>query len=110
MQLGSVGLAVDAPTLGRSLGPWPTARGQPLTGGPRIPLGLCVRAKHFSVSTQKEPPWLAPKKTLVGMIGTQNPPGWHGRHPKPPWLAPKTLLVGAVGMIGDPVTPSFVKY
>ena len=39
MQLGSVGLAVDAPTIGRSLGPWPTARGQPLTGGPRIPLG-----------------------------------------------------------------------
>ena len=51
MQLGSVGLAVDAPTIGRSLGPWPTARGQPLTGGPRIPLGpvrpsttlLCVK-------------------------------------------------------------------
>ena len=79
MQLGSVGLAVDAPTLGRSLGPWPTARGQPLTGGPRIPLGLCIREKHSSVSTQKEPPWLAPKKPLVGAVGT----------------------------IGDPVTPSF---
>ena len=39
MQLGSVGLAVDAPTIGRSLGPWPTARGHPLTGGPQIPLG-----------------------------------------------------------------------
>ena len=44
MQLGSVGLAVDAPTVGWSLGPWSTARGQPLTGGPRIPLG------HSSVS------------------------------------------------------------
>ena len=41
MQLGSVGLAVDTPTVGWSLGPWPTARGQPLTEGPRIPLDLC---------------------------------------------------------------------
>ena len=102
MQLGSVGLAVDAPTLGRSLGPWPTARGQPLTGGPRIPLGLCVRAKHYSVSTQKEPPgwppkkpWSArsaPKTPMVGTVGTQNPPGRHSRHPKPPWSARSATL------------------
>ena len=58
MQLGSVGLAVDAPTLGRSLGPWPTARGQPLTGGPRIPLGpvhrskthLCADLRYYCIS------------------------------------------------------------
>ena len=67
MQLGSVGIAVNTPTLGWSVGPWPTARGLPLTGGPQIPVGpvcpsktllcedlcsnfshLCSKFSHFS--------------------------------------------------------------